>query len=89
MPNTDVGFSALEAIASTLRTASSDLESMTNPPEPPEAGDATGVLAALLSHVSLSIDGAVTGLAASGDAVAGSRDLFQQTEDANRDAFQG
>lgn len=88
MPDTDVTLGALEGIASRLRRAGSDLESTASPPGTPEAGDATGILAALLSHITLSMDGAVTGLGAAGDAVSSSRELFQQTEDGNRDMLQ-
>jgi hypothetical protein len=86
--DTDVDLAAMEGIASRLRTASTDLESTASPPEAPEAGDATGILALLLSHLTLSMDGAITGLGVSGDAVTDSRELFQQTDDANRDILQ-
>jgi hypothetical protein len=87
MPDTEVALPALEGISTTLLTASTDLESLAAPPEPPEAGLATGILASMLSHVSTSIDGAITGLGAAGDAVTSSRELFGQTEDVNRAAF--
>lgn len=87
MTDTQVNQSALDSIAGKLRTAGTDLENIADPPEVPEAGDATGVLASLLSHLTLSVDGVITGLGAAGDAVATSRETFQQTEDTNRDSM--
>lgn len=87
MPDIDVDQAGLDAIARRLRTASTDLEGAPVPPEPPQAGDASGILASILSHMSLSIDGAITGLGAAGEAVAESRDLFQDTEHENRDSI--
>lgn len=84
MPETDVDPGALDSIASRLRNASADLESTELPPEVPEAGDASGILASILTHVTLSLDGAVVCLGAAGDAVASSRDVFVEIEDANR-----
>lgn len=89
MPETNVNQAALDGIASKLRTASTDLEATENPPEVPEAGDATGILASILSHTTLSIDGAIGCLGAAGDAVAKSLDTFQDTEETNRDSMNG
>lgn len=61
-----------------------DLESTEAPPEVPEAGDAAGILASMLTHLTMSLDGAITCIGAAGDAVAGSRDVFVDTEDTNR-----
>lgn len=84
MSATRVDQTALDNFASKLRNASTDLEATANPPEVPEAGEATGLIASMLSHMTLSMDGAVTGLGAAGDAVAAGREVFQVTEDDNR-----
>lgn len=84
MPDIDVDQTALNGFAAKLRNASTDLENTTNPPEVPEAGDATGILGSMLSHLTQSMAGAVTGLGAAGDAVANGQDIFQETEDTNR-----
>lgn len=84
MPETDVDPETLESIASRLRNASTDLESAELPPAVPEAGEASGILASLLTHVTLSLDGGVVCLGAAGDAVASSRNVFVEIEDANR-----
>ncbi|MPY85790.1 MAG: hypothetical protein GEV00_21405 [Actinophytocola sp.] len=84
MPDIHVEQTALSGFAAKLRNASTDLENITSPPEVPEAGDATGILGSILSHLTQSMDGAVTGLGAAGDAVANGGDIFQNTEDTNR-----
>jgi hypothetical protein len=61
MAETDVDPSALEGFASRLRGASTTLESTPNPPDVPEAGEASGLLASMLSHLTTSLDGAVVG----------------------------
>lgn len=87
MADIDVNLPGLDAIASLLRTASTTLDGGTAPPDAPQAGDATADLAGALARLMGSLDAAVTGLAAAGDAVAESRSKFQEAETTQHDTL--
>lgn len=81
--DTKVDPRALEGYASRLRNAATDLEGMASPPELPEAEEAAGLLASILSHVTTSLSEITSGLGAAGDSVASGSDVFVDTEGTN------
>lgn len=87
MANTDVDPSALEDFATRLRNASSGLDGTDAPPHPPEAEEASGLLAAMLSNTTSHIDEIVNNMSAAGDAVAEGGQVFQEIEANNQRGF--
>lgn len=87
MANTDVDPSALEDFASRLREASSGLDGTDAPPDLPEAEEASGLLAAMLSSSTSHIGEIVNNMSAAGDAVAQGGQIFQDIEATNQRSY--
>lgn len=83
------GQPALEGIASKLRDGSTGLEGTVVPPPPPEVGDCTAAVSAVLALLTDSIGGVVEGLGAVGDAVARSGVQYGETDDNETTTFTG
>lgn len=88
MAETDVSTEALEGFASRLRNAASGLEGLSAPPDIPDAGEDSGLLASMLSHFTSSMKSASTGTSAAGDAVASSRNVFDEVEGGAKSSFE-
>ncbi|WP_020669574.1 hypothetical protein [Amycolatopsis nigrescens] len=71
----------MEALASRLRNGAADLEAGAGAPPPPaEAGEVTGAISGLVGALCTSMAGVVEGVGAAGDAVATSREVYENAE---------
>lgn len=80
MSGTDADPETLEAVASKLRNASTDLKASASPPPKPEVGVVTDVVHNALGVLTNALGNTVTDVGALGDSVAKGRDLYVETD---------
>lgn len=85
----DVNTGGLDAIASTLRTASTNLDGTEAPPPAPEAGAVTGAINAMLGVLTSGAASVVESVGAAGDAVADGGAAYTETEANETQSFSG
>lgn len=88
MSGTEVDPATLETVASTLRNASSELESSASAPPQPEVGVVTGAVTSALAVLTNALGNVVTDVGALGDAVAEGRKVYVETDYEQAAAFQ-
>lgn len=80
MSGTHADPAVLDALSSTLRNASTDLEAGAVEPPQPELGVVTGAVTGALAMLTNALGNVVTGVGDTGDAVAEGRDLYVETD---------
>jgi hypothetical protein len=85
-PGHEVDPGVLDGIASTLRNASSTLDSVGNSmPGTPDAGDGTAAITGIMARIVDNAGQLVIGAAAAGDAVAAANGAYKENDAAARD----
>lgn len=85
----EVDHGVLDGIASTLRNASSSLDSVGNSmPGTPDAGDATAAITGIMARIVDNAGQLVIGAAAAGDAVATANAAYQKNDAAAKEDLQ-
>jgi hypothetical protein len=87
--STDADLGVLQSLAGKLHSGSDSAESLANAPDAPEAGPCSGAIAAVMSGYADSMGALVETLDGAANAVAEGKDLYHDTESANRDSLGG
>lgn len=83
MSGTEADLGELEAVASKLRTGSSQLEDVASAPPAPDVGVSTQLVAGALAMLTSNTASISEGLTVIGDAITSSRDLYADTDQTN------